>query len=878
MERVQAGQRTSVFARHARSYGHLSGLCLSIVSAGGYRTLDLAFESPSQMLTWSRALTALLVRQREDMGEDSDMRRLWREWSAAEVRSRGEGTLDYPAVKALLRKLNVYQHKRQLKALYVRALQAGRRGEEGGEEGRGAAGEAAAAVEGGGAGRGEPPQAAPRSPHSPPDTPAAAEGLDFAGFLVLVDLLRHRPDIQLLMRHLCEAAGVALPPPASAAGAAPPTLSLPIAVFHGFLTQEQGEAATLASARRIAAHFDPEGGGERIGLPAFTAYLTSDAANAAAAPEATALGAQDMSAPLAHYLIDSSHNTYLEGDQLGGAASVSAYISVLQKGCRCVELDCWDGPDGEPVIYHGGTLTGRVLFADAARALNEYGFVASPYPLILSLEVHCSARGQERMAAILSEALGSSLVTLAGEDAGAAAEAVPLQPSLCALLSPEASELPSPLALTGRVIIKAKVAKKAALVTPLSLDKGTPSPKLMSASDASAAAATLTEVVQTSPRQRSRTSSVSIPTSVSLFSRIRKLSLAPGSGDPEAVSLTTALAQAESGTPNSTAKVAAPLLVPALRELVALAGLPFVSFEHSTAAGEGVWTMHSIKEPKMSPLLARSTLDYMRSYTSRQMLRVYPGPLRVDSSNFHPGPFWNAGVQMVALNYQTHDVPMRVARALFRMNGRCGYILKPSYLRCASGVLADSTFRGEQRPIARKTLYQRKDADDHSESLTSSVSQELPRPHSGSAWGTPSPLLLRMSDAPDALVLRLTLMSAQHLPKQDGAEDAVPSPSVSLRIYGDACDKQSAKSSVVAENGLNPVWNQVFSFTVRRPELAVLYVVVKCRRDPARKSELGHYACALAALKSGYRSLQLRNKLGKKISLCSLLVRLERIS
>ena len=26
------------------------------------------------------------------------------------------------------------------------------------------------------------------------------------------------------------------------------------------------------------------------------------------------------------------------------------------------QLDCWDGPDGEPLIYHGWTLTSKLLF------------------------------------------------------------------------------------------------------------------------------------------------------------------------------------------------------------------------------------------------------------------------------------------------------------------------------------------------------------------------------------------------------------------------------------------------------------------------------------------------------------------------------------
>ena len=65
------------------------------------------------------------------------------------------------------------------------------------------------------------------------------------------------------------------------------------------------------------------------------------------------------------------------------------------------------------------------------------------------------------------------------------------------------------------------------------------------------------------------------------------------------------------------------------------------------------------------------------SYTRRNLIRVYPRGTRLLSSNMDPLPFWRSGCQMVALNYQAKDRPLLLNRALFRQNGRCGYVLKP---------------------------------------------------------------------------------------------------------------------------------------------------------------------------------------------------------
>ncbi|KAK6523936.1 Phospholipase C [Arthrobotrys megalospora] len=173
---------------------------------------------------------------------------------------------------------------------------------------------------------------------------------------------------------------------------------------------------------------------ERISLLGFTDYLQSPIYNSPLKLPTDSEKCLDR--PLNEYFVSSSHNTYLLERQVAGESSIEGYIRTLQRGCRCVEIDCWDGDDGKPVVTHGRTLTSKVLFSDVVKTIGKYAFVASQYPVILSLEVHCGVEQQIVMAETLRTMLGDRLVV--------------------GPLISNPMTLPSPQELKNKILIKVK--------------------------------------------------------------------------------------------------------------------------------------------------------------------------------------------------------------------------------------------------------------------------------------------------------------------------------------------------------------------------------------------------------------------------------------
>ncbi|XP_035249746.1 1-phosphatidylinositol 4,5-bisphosphate phosphodiesterase delta-4-like isoform X2 [Anguilla anguilla] len=458
---------------------------------------------------------------------------------------------------------------------------------------------------------------------------------------------------------------------------------------------------------------------------------------------------QDMSKPLCHYFISSSHNTYLLEDQIRGQSSVEGYIRALKRGCRCVEVDCWDGPNGEPIVYHGHTFTSKILFKDVIAAVGSYAFKASEYPVILSMENHCSVDQQRAMAEHLDHILGDRLLktVLGGKTPNA---------------------LPSPEELKGRILLKGK--KIGSLEDSLN-GMGEESP-MGEVSDEDEAA----DIDEENMR------------SDSFHRRPRK------SKQRLSKELSDCVVYCKS--------------------------VHFSSFKHSRIHSK-FYEISSFTESKARKHMREAGAEFVH-HNGRQLTRVYPSGLRTDSSNFNPQDMWNAGCQIVALNFQTAGVEMDLNDGLFSQNGRCGYVLRPEFMRNPEGRF----------------------------------DPECPQNYEGYR----------------PISLAIQVISGQQLPKVNIKEGSIVDPLVRVEIHGVPMDQAKQETRYIDNNGFNPVWYDNLQFTVHVPELALVRFVVEDYDKTSKNDFVGQYTLPLTCIQQGYRHIHLLSKDGTSIPPASLFV------
>ncbi|XP_067470774.1 1-phosphatidylinositol 4,5-bisphosphate phosphodiesterase beta-2 [Thunnus thynnus] len=359
---------------------------------------------------------------------------------------------------------------------------------------------------------------------------------------------------------------------------------------------------------------------------------------------------QDMTQPLPHYFIKSSHNTYLTAGQFSGVSSPEMYRQCLLSGCRCLELDCWKGkpPDEEPIITHGFTMTTEILYKDVIEAIAESAFKTSQYPVILSFENHVdSVKQQEKMANYCKTIFGDALLT-------DPLDKYPLKPG---------QQIPSPSELMGKILIKNK---KGSHEKPSQTKKTS-----TAASDQTTATAAPTPDPKTTSQDPANPAAPSTQENQEGDAAVEDNEEQEETEEQDEEKMKTS----DEGTAGQE--------VTAYEEMSALVNYiqphKFISFDNARKKNKS-YVISSFVETKGEAMISKTAVEFVE-YNKRQMSRIYPKGTRMDSSNYSPQPFWNVGCQMVALNYQTMDFPMQLNMALFEFNGRTGYLLKHDVLR-----------------------------------------------------------------------------------------------------------------------------------------------------------------------------------------------------
>ncbi|GAV09846.1 hypothetical protein RvY_19319 [Ramazzottius varieornatus] len=517
-----------------------------------------------------------------------------------------------------------------------------------------------------------------------------------------------------------------------AAGPDCPAQPSTIDVFHlcDFLRESQNVPVTIAEGEALIAKYEINPTfieAKRLSFVALCKMLRHDPLFMI--DEELPCDEKTMHLPFNEYIVSSSHNTYLSGHQLKGDSSAINYSQALLSGVRCVEVDCWDGEGGLPVVYHGRTLTTKVPLKKVVEEINRSAFVTSPYPVILSIENHCCLAQQRKVAEIFEEGFGDKLFKAFLPDK--------------AYFPSSELPFPSPSQLKYKILIKSKKLLQEAV-------KDFPS-RQSSLSDESAVSGEVgyaaldddlenwgmsgdeLEDYPTCYTESEVFDSTQAPTSPVMRRHIRRLSECTGdysgaemeSFDSGVADISSPIMSIVDSSPRSGSLLRNPTRLfknespleqtqkhgnvffatvtdKSPRDQAALQSRKInkraVQLTLAEELSNLVTYFQAVKfQPKVNhhqpgkfhvvsmnevstKRIAKSQPEAFRRLAHSSIIRVYPAATRIDSSNFNPIAAWSLGVQMSALNCQTSDIGLHINSALFATTGKCGYVRRPSYI------------------------------------------------------------------------------------------------------------------------------------------------------------------------------------------------------
>lgn len=578
-----------------------------------------------------------------------------------------------------------------------------------------------------------------------------------------------------------------------------------------------------------------------MNLQTFQHFMTSSHS----APVTQLKGEATLDRPLNEYFISSSHNTYLLGRQVAGASSVEGYIAALVKGCRCVEIDCWDGDDGRPMVTHGRTMTTKIPFEDCVSVVAKYAFNSSPYPLIVSLEVHCNPEQQLTMVELMKRHFGTMMVT------------EPLVPNSCSL--------PSPEELRNRILIKVKAAMDA---DPASLVQDASNGRV----DGRSRATSITTAFARTPsmENQSTVSSPLIGSSVATSPSDNNTVFTPRGSTTSGPTMTPSSSADDSDEVTASAEKMkkrnkTSRIVNELGKLgVYTQGIKFNGFQAPNAKTYN--HVYSFAENTFDRLCTKNTDNkaLLEKHNMRSLMRVYPGARRIDSSNFNPLQSWRRGVQMAALNWQTYDVHQQVNEAMFAAGSdRLGYVLKPDELRHAKHLpIADTVAEAPEKKEKKGKKLVKFSVDIIS-------AQRLPRPRNQNAEAGMNPYIeFEMYSAED---------KARGNATAEGGTDA-SAPNGTSGI-GSPLRK---RTRIVEGNGFDPQYYQNISMAVETKYPSLIFVrwtvwnAPEGKKSASNSTLLATFTAKLSSLQQGYRHLPLFNPQGEQYRDAKLLVKIKK--